>query len=155
MNEKDTQTVERVAKAINGPHDSSIIGIEELHKLQEYRWKRQTTKPERERCLNQARAAIAAMPDTTAQADTVTPHYCYDPESWEYTMQWSNREELVEDWDCGQAHKVATLVQGPDKWVAHIPIDTTGFGEADDLETHWFDSEEAALRATQGNQHDL
>ena len=73
MNEQDTQTVERVAKAINGPHDSSHIGIEELHKMQEYRWKRQTTKPERERCLNQARAAISAMPDTTAQADTVTP----------------------------------------------------------------------------------
>ena len=92
----------------------------------------------------------AAMPDTTAQADTVTPHYCYDPDSWEYTMQWSQREELVEDWNCGQAHKVATLIQGPDKWVAHIPIDATGFGDADDLETRWFDSEESALRAIAG-----
>ena len=73
MNEQDTQTVERVAKTINGPHDSSHIGIEELHKMQEYRWKRQTTNAERAQCLNQARAAISAMPDTMAQAATVTP----------------------------------------------------------------------------------
>lgn len=139
MNEQDTQTVERVAKAIaysgivkeRGEWDDFLPETQHHYKLQ-------------------ARAAISAMPDTTAQADTVTPHYCYDPDSWEYTMQWSHREELVEDWNCGQAHKVATLVQGPDKWVAHIPIDTTGDGNADDLETHWFDSEESALRAIAG-----
>ena len=59
----DEQTVERVAKAINGPHDATHIGAEKLRELQDYRWEHKTHKSEKASTLNAARAAIAAMPD--------------------------------------------------------------------------------------------
>lgn len=61
MTEQDQ--VERVAKAINGPHDATHIGEEKLRELQDHKWEKQTTK-DRDSCLNQARADIAAMQPT-------------------------------------------------------------------------------------------
>ena len=63
MNEQDTQTVERVAAAMMDSldtfNDPGSFG--RMHK----------DNPQRKRFLAVARAAIAAMPDTTAQADTI------------------------------------------------------------------------------------
>ncbi|MBM1556703.1 hypothetical protein JQV19_08585 [Sulfitobacter mediterraneus] len=58
----DTDTVERVAKAINGPRDAAHIGTLRLHELQDYKWVNQTTPQERVERLSAARAAIAALP---------------------------------------------------------------------------------------------
>jgi len=66
MTTPDEQTVERVAKAINGPHDATYIGAEKLRELQDYRWNHKTHKSEKASALNQARAALSAMPDTKA-----------------------------------------------------------------------------------------
>jgi len=62
-----TEQVERVAKAINGPHDATHIGEEKLRELQDHKWDRQTTKQDRACCLNKARAAIAAMQKDAAE----------------------------------------------------------------------------------------
>lgn len=102
-------------------------------------------------CLNdrlKAVAALRAQPDWKAMAE---PDYCYNPEDWEYTQTWDARHELAESvLDYGRDKgpvRISTLISGPDKWVARVPLDTDGDGEADDWEDRWFDSEEAARAA--------
>jgi len=58
----DAETVERVAKAINGPRDATHIGEEKLIEMQDYRWKNQTDKAERHIRRIEACAALSAMP---------------------------------------------------------------------------------------------
>ncbi|AGG91204.1 MULTISPECIES: hypothetical protein [unclassified Sulfitobacter] len=65
----DEQTVERVAKAINGPHDATHIGAEKLRGLQQHRWDNQTTKLEKGVAISAARAAIAALTQTPQEAE--------------------------------------------------------------------------------------
>ena len=97
-------------------------------------------------------ARILAAIDTDAIAALVeqkVPDYCYNPEDWEYTQPWEDRGEMVESLldyrGADTVARVKTLINGPDKWVARVPLDTDGDGEADDWEIQWFDSEEAAL----------
>ena len=68
----DVDTVERVAKAINGPRDAAHIGTEKLHELQDYKWINQTTPQERIERLSAARAAIAALPPAVPQCIHMT-----------------------------------------------------------------------------------
>ena len=97
--------------------------------------------------LEAQQAEIAAL---TARAEAAeskvrTPDYCYDPEDWEYTMPWSNAPDLAETaLYAGDIARIATLVNGPDKWVIRAD---------DDGEIQWFDTEadaRAALREIGG-----
>ena len=72
------------------------------------------------------------------------PDYCYDPECWEFTSTWKDRDTVHGEGEGippGEAMRVCTLLAGPDKWVAEIP----GAGGA--AEARWFDSEEEAKAA--------
>ncbi|WP_313349367.1 Lar family restriction alleviation protein [Paracoccus sp. (in: a-proteobacteria)] len=86
------------------------------------------------------------------------PDFCYDPEYWDCTYTWEDACELEDGLQYGlrkgddQVARVCTLFSGPDKWVARIPLDTTGDGEADDWEVRWFDSREAARAALSGDE---
>ena len=74
-----------------------------------------------------------------------TPDYCYDPVEWECTMPWVNAADVAETalWQCDVA-RIATLVQGPEKWAIW----------SEDRDTiHWFNTEaeaRAALREIGG-----
>lgn len=68
------------------------------------------------------------------------PDHVYDPNDWEYTLPWEDREQLIEEWQPNEVHKVATLVDGPDKWI--VWLETNG-----DYDVHWFDSEAEANSA--------
>lgn len=57
----EQERVERVAKAINGPHDATHIGAEKLRELQQHRWDNQTTKLDKGVAISAARASISAM----------------------------------------------------------------------------------------------
>ena len=101
-----------------------------------------------------ARAMLDAISRRATPADDLRaaePDYCYDPDDWENTQTWDARHELAESiLDYGrdkEPARVSTLICGPDKWVARVPLDTDGDGEADDWENQWFDSEEAARAA--------
>ena len=72
------------------------------------------------------------------------PDHCYDPDDWEYSMPWEDRNELVEQWEPNEAHKVATLIDGPDKWVVLF------WDEVNGEEIRWFNSEAEALAALNG-----
>lgn len=61
MTEHSADTVERVAKAINGPRDAEYIGREKLHRLQDHKWENQTTPQERVEKISAARAALSAL----------------------------------------------------------------------------------------------
>ena len=97
------------------------------------------------------RIAQAAPAPSDGLREENEPDYCFNPEDWEYTQAWDARYELAESiLDYGRDKtpvRVSTLISGPDKWVARIPLDTDGDGEADDWEDQWFDSEEAARAA--------
>ena len=88
-----------------------------------------------------------------------TPDYCYDPENWEYTCHWADRDEVHgfgESLKFGEPMKVNTLINGPTKWVADVPLTRDEEGFPDDTEIQWFDSEEAArtaLASTGGDHH--
>lgn len=67
-----------------------------------------------------------------------TPDHVYDPDDWEYSMPWEDRNELVEAWPTNKPHRVATLIDGPTKWAVIL------WDEENGEEIRWFDSEEEA-----------
>lgn len=76
--------------------------------------------------------------------------YCFDPEDWEFTCSWSERDQVHgygESLMPGHPMRVCTLLKGPDKWVADVPITWDEDGEPDETEIKWFDSEEEARAA--------
>lgn len=97
-------------------------------------------------------------PTTTAKR-TGEPDYCFDPDNWEFTCHWSNRDEVHGYGDAlsrGEPMRVATLIKGPDKWVADVPVTWDEHSDPDETEFKWFDSKEeasAALAATEGSDN--
>lgn len=85
--------------------------------------------------------------------------YCFDPEDWEFTCSWSERDQVHgygENLMPGHPMRVCTLLKGPDKWVADVPITWDEDGEPDETEIKWFDSEgeaRAALATTEGKDN--
>ncbi|HTO29616.1 MAG TPA: hypothetical protein VL202_00330 [Pararhizobium sp.] len=78
------------------------------------------------------------------------PDFCYDPDEWEFTSDWEDRDQVHghgEALHSGKVMQVATLIRGPRKWVAEVPVTWTEAGDPDETEIRWFDSEEAALAA--------
>lgn len=69
------------------------------------------------------------------------PNHVYDPDDWEYTIPWQDRDQLAEDCEVQfqGVKRFKTLIDGPDKFCVMI-----------DHEYHWFDTvaeAEAAYKA--------
>lgn len=77
------------------------------------------------------------------------PDYVYDPEDWEATYSWDDRDCLTEDISlgAGEVKMFRTLIQGPNKYVAEITLTLDDEGCPDETEIRWFDTLEAAQAA--------
>ncbi len=79
------------------------------------------------------------------------PAYIYDPDEWEYTYNWADRGDLAEV--CrGLRHardvkRFGTLIKGPPKFAALVPITSDEEGEPNRTELRWFDTEAEARAA--------
>lgn len=78
-----------------------------------------------------------------------SPDFVYDPDNWEITYEWSDRYELVEEEvdRPGEWKRFSTLIKGPDKFCAYIPVEFDDDGAPLRWERIWFDSEEAVKAA--------
>lgn len=89
-----------------------------------------------------------------AERSGKTIAHCYNPEDWEYTYAWDERDEVHghgENLEEGEPMLVFTLLRGPRKWVASVPVSFDEDGDPNKTEFRWFDSEEEA-RAAIGRQ---
>lgn len=78
------------------------------------------------------------------------PDFCYDPDEWEFTSDWEDRDQVHGHGEAlkpGEPMQVATLIRGPRKWVAEVPVTWTDDGDPDETEVRWFDTEGDALAA--------
>lgn len=88
------------------------------------------------------------------ESDKMTdPDYVYDPDDWEYTMEWAERGLLADDTirpQLGEIKRFCTLMKGPDKFAAYVlKADAADHG---DVELRWFDSEaEARAESTESD----
>lgn len=111
--------------------------------------------------INRLQAALAAEEarneallkrmDAERAGDTIA--HCYDPDDWEYTYAWADRDEVHghgENLKTGEAMLVFTLLRGPRKWVAEVPISYDTDGNPNETDIRWFDSEEEAQTALKG-----
>lgn len=73
--------------------------------------------------------------------------WIYDPEDWEYTCYWTDRNDLADELRPETVKRFCTLLPGPDAFAATVPVSWTD-GEADDWEIQWFDTEADAIAAT-------
>lgn len=82
------------------------------------------------------------------------PDYVYDPEDWEATYDWRDRSLLADNLEVshrrGQVQRLATLIKGPDKFVAEIVLTRDEEGDPDQTEIRWFDSEERCSACHRG-----
>lgn len=81
---------------------------------------------------------------------SLEPDYCFDPADWEFTCDWKDKDQVHgygEALSGGAPMEVATLIRGPRKWVADVPITWDEDGDPDKTEIQWFDSEEDASAA--------
>ena len=79
------------------------------------------------------------------------PDWIYDPDNWETTYDWGDRDDLAEGLCGDDIMECHTLVQGPSKFCAMIGVgDRDENGDFDDFEVQWFDSKEEAKKALQG-----
>jgi len=111
-----------------------------------------------ERRITHLEAALAAEEERSKQLlvrldkarEGKEPDFCYDPDEWEYTCDWEERDQVHGYGDAlsvAEPMQVATLIRGPRKWVAKVPTSWDENGDPDDTEIKWFDSEEAARAA--------
>lgn len=77
------------------------------------------------------------------------PDYVYDPDDWECTYEWSDRSEMVENYDLdhGAVKKFNTLVNGPPKFAVNVILARDEAGDVEDDEIQWFDNEDEAKAA--------
>ncbi len=85
------------------------------------------------------------------RAGGATPDYVYDPDDWEATYCWADRDQLIDNIEVhnrtGEIVRLSTLVRGPDKWVTNVVISFDEDGSPDETEVRWFDTEEDARAA--------
>lgn len=78
---------------------------------------------------------------------SLEPDYLYDPSDWEKTVNWGYRDALEDHVAPGAAKRFETLVRGPDRFAARIPLSFDEEGDVEDSELRWFATENAALAA--------
>lgn len=83
------------------------------------------------------------------------PDYLYDPDDWEYTINWDSRVDITEDCKdlrhVGDVKKFNTLIEGPPKFAAKVAVTRDEAGDPDEIEIQWFDTE-AEARAACGRE---
>lgn len=77
------------------------------------------------------------------------PDWIYDPDNWEYTHGWEDRDLLVDDLYGGlsEPKEFATLIKGPPVWVKEVTLTHDENGDPDKTEMQWFNSLEEAEKA--------
>lgn len=75
------------------------------------------------------------------------PDHAYWKDDWEWTAPWGDRYLLAEDIRLDEPVRIGTLFNGPDKWVARVPITWDEDGCPDETEVQWFDTEDSARSA--------
>jgi len=71
--------------------------------------------------------------------------YAYFAEDWEHTFGVDDLQDLegfIFDGDHYQVAEVCTLIKGPSKWVAIVPVTFDKDGDVYEEETQWFDTRE-------------
>ena len=77
------------------------------------------------------------------------PDWIYDPDDWEFTHDWEDRDLLIDDL-CGELwepKEFATLIKGPPVWAKEVVLTRDGNGDPDETEMQWFNSLEEAQNA--------
>lgn len=85
------------------------------------------------------------------------PDYVYDPDEWEFTATWKERDILRDELNLwpGEIRRIGTLMKGPDMFVAEVALTVDEDGCPEETEIQWFASEEEAKAAIEkGKQHD-
>jgi hypothetical protein len=94
-------------------------------------------------CRDARKAFVSLRKQLDEARERKTPDFIYDPEDWECTNEWCDRELLVEDRvHEGKVHEFATLVQGPPTFAAYVVLN-----EDEDGEWQWFESKAEAEAA--------
>ena len=75
------------------------------------------------------------------------PDFIYNPDNWDCTYSWRDRDELTDGDDLDEPHEFATLMIGPPKWAVEVVLTPDQDGEPDETEIQWHDTREAALAA--------
>lgn len=78
------------------------------------------------------------------------PDYIYEPDDWEYTCNWDDRNNLTEDADIflGDVREFATLTQGPPIYATLVALTFDENGDPDETEIQWFWTRAEAEAAT-------
>ena len=84
-----------------------------------------------------------------AKAANRHPDYIYDPDNWEETYNWEDRNLLVDEpmADLWKPKEFATLIKGPPMWAKEVVVTKDENGDPDETEVRWFKSLEDAERA--------
>lgn len=66
----------------------------------------------------------------------VEPNHIYDPDDWEYTMPWQDRDQLAEDCEVEfqGIKRFKTLINGPDKFCVKVGDGYEWFDTRDEAE---------------------
>lgn len=74
------------------------------------------------------------------------PDYAYNPDDWESTYSWDQRADLEDELEIrlGDVRQVATLIEGPAKFLAVKVTTWDEAGDPDDYEVGWFDTKAEA-----------
>lgn len=77
--------------------------------------------------------------------------FAYWAEDWEFTASADHLElideQAVEDAPRGSIAEISTLVKGPTKYAAKVPVTFDEDGDPDEEEIQWFDTREEAEAA--------
>lgn len=104
-------------------------------------------------------AALTALQESGYAVVSAEPDYCYDPDDWEATFEWSERDVVGDEFKNVMGSpgpfEVACLKKLPSRYVAEVPTELDEDGDVLDSEWRWFDTREeadAALSAAQGGE---
>lgn len=77
--------------------------------------------------------------------------FAYYPPEWEFTCDANDlspiEEFAVEDAAFGTIVEIATLIKGPAKYCARVPVTFDSAGDPDEMQIKWFDTRKDAEAA--------
>lgn len=81
--------------------------------------------------------------------DPKAPDYIYDPNDWEMTVGWRDREYLTDEMigELWKPKEFGTLINGPAIWAKEVVLAKDDHGDPDETEVRWFKSLEEAEQA--------
>ena len=81
-----------------------------------------------------------------------TADYAYNPEGWETTYSVADLDALADEFELspGEVRKAETLVKALPIWAAMVVLSRDEFGQPDETDLKWFDTEADAMAAVAG-----